>query len=203
MQIQKNKTMAIIIALILVSSTAVSLVSIPTATAHTPTWNITTTAYLSAEPNPIGVGQQMEIVMALNWVMPGALIQNTIRAQGFMLNITKPDGTTEVKGPYNPYDAGDSYYILYTPDQVGNYTLKFTYPGQVYHFPGYNSSTASVYYASDIYENDTFLGSTAYAQFIVQQDPIPNVAQVPLPTEYWTRPIFAEKVNGNPFYQTG
>ena len=119
-----------------------------------------TTAYLSAQPNPIGVGQQMEIVMAINWVMPGALIQNDIRPHGYILTITKPDGTNETT-TYDPYDSGDSRFILYTPNQVGNYTLEFVYPGEVYHYPNYTAThpgiPVSAYYNNDIYENDTFL----------------------------------------------
>ncbi len=191
----KNKSLAILIAIILVSSSAFTLVSLPTAKAHTPPWSIQTTAYLSAEPNPVGVGQQMEIVMALNWVFPGALIQNDIRPHNYTLTITKPDGNTEVSS-YDPYDSGSSRYILYTPNQVGNYTLKFDYPGEVYHYANYATTHPGVptssYYANDAYENDTFLGSTASAQFTVQQEPIAKLPFTPLPTEYWTRPVFGE-----------
>jgi hypothetical protein len=195
MQKLKNKTLAIMFALILLSSTAIALVSLPTANAHTPPWQIQTTAYLSAEPNPVGIGQQMEIVMALNWVWPGALIQNDIRPHNYTLVITKPNGATETSS-YDPYDSGSSRYILYTPDQVGNYTLKFVYPGEVYHYPNYTTTHAGVpvssYYANDAYENDTFLGATAFAQFTVQQDPVAKLPSTPLPTEYWTRPVFGE-----------
>ena len=195
MQTLKNKTLAIIIALILVTSTAISLVSLPTTNAHTPTWSIGTTAYVTAEPNPVGVGQQMEIVMAINWVMPGALIQNDIRPHGYQLTITKPDGSTEVN-TYNPYDSGSSRFILYSPDQVGNYTVKFVYPGEVYNYPNYTVThpgiPVSSYYANDAYENDTFLGSSAETKFTVQQDPVAKLPSTPLPTEYWTRPVFGE-----------
>jgi hypothetical protein len=191
MQILRNKTMAIMIALILTFSTSASMLLQPTVTAHTPTWQIATTAYVSAEPNPVGIGQQVSIVMLINWVMPGALIQNTIRPHGYQLTITKPDGTVQTSS-YDPYDSGSSRFVQYTPDQLGNYTVKFVYPGEVYHFPGYNSTTASSAYLNDAYENDTFLGSSAETTFTVQQDPIAYLPSTPLPTEYWTRPIFGE-----------
>ena len=193
MQFSKNKTMAILIALILVSSTAISIIAFPTAEAHTPVWSIQTTAYISAEPNPVGVGQNVEIVMLLNWVFPGALIQNNIRPHGFQLTVTKPDGTASVT-TYDPYDPGSSRFILYAPDQVGNYTLKFVYPGEVYHFPGYNSTTASTAYLNDAYENDTFLGSSATTTFTVQANPIAAYQGAPVPSSYWTRPIFDENI---------
>ncbi len=201
MKTLKNKSLAILIAIILVSSSAFTLVSLPTAKAHTPPWSIQTTAYLSAEPNPVGVGQQMEIVMALNWVWPGALIQNDIRPHNFTLTITKPDGNTEVSS-YDPYDSGSSRFILYTPNQVGNYTLKFDYPGEVYHYANYATThpgiPTSSYYANDAYENDTFLGSSASAQFTVQQEPVAKLPSTPLPTEYWTRPVFGENTAWQP-----
>ena len=101
MQIPRNKIMAIMIVLILTLSTSASMLLQPTVTAHTPTWQIATTAYVSAEPNPVGTGQQVSIVMLINWVMPGALITNTIRPHGYQLTITKPDGTTQTSS-YDP-----------------------------------------------------------------------------------------------------
>ncbi len=56
MQIQKNKTMAILIALMLTISSATILL-LPTTTAHTPAWTTTSYAYLSVAPDPVGVGQ--------------------------------------------------------------------------------------------------------------------------------------------------
>jgi len=58
MQTIKNKTLAIIIATILVTSMAITLVDLPSANAHTPPWQLTTYAYIYAAPNPVGVGQQ-------------------------------------------------------------------------------------------------------------------------------------------------
>ena len=36
---------------------------IPPASAHTPVWKIPTYAFINAEPNPIGVGQKINIIM--------------------------------------------------------------------------------------------------------------------------------------------
>jgi hypothetical protein len=191
----KMKSLAIMIALILVSSTAISLVSLPTASAHDPPWEIHTTAYVSAQPNPVGVGQEMLIVMLINWVMPGALIQNDIRPHGYQLTITAPDGTNETN-TYDPYDSGSSRFIKYTPTQTGNYTVSFVYPGEVYNYPNYQAThpgiPVSSYYQNGIYNNDTFLGSSAQTKFTVQQDPVAKLPGTPLPTEYWTRPIFGQ-----------
>lgn len=51
MQTIKNKTLAIIIATILVTSKAITLVDLPNANAHTLPWQLTTYAYIYAAPN--------------------------------------------------------------------------------------------------------------------------------------------------------
>jgi hypothetical protein len=129
--------------------------------------------------------------MLLNWVWPGALIWNDIRPHGYQLTITKPDGHTEVN-TYDPYDSGSSRFILYTPDQVGTYHVKFVYPGEIYNYPNYTKAPVSSYYQNNIFGNDTFLGSSAEATFVVQQDPVSKLPLTPLPSEYWTRPIFGQ-----------
>jgi hypothetical protein len=177
MQIAKNKTMATLIALFLLLTITVTLVALPAANAHTPIWQIPTFAYISVRPNPVGVGQTVLIVFWLDKSLPSATEFNDIKMHDYKLTITKPDGTTEVKTwPYIA-DPTSSQYTLYTPDQVGTYTLKFDYLGQTYTWSG-------------AYQNDTYLASSKTTTLTVQQEPIPAaINSYPLPTEYWTRPI--------------
>ena len=58
----------------------------------------------------------------------------------------------------------------------------------------YATGTAGVdYNANSAYVNDTYIGSTATTSFSVQEEPIGAVIDsYPLPTEYWTRPIYGE-----------
>jgi hypothetical protein len=65
MQTIKNKTLAIIFALLMVTSSAGVFFNAQTANAHStgPVWNIPSTAYLVATPDPIGVGQTGAIMM--------------------------------------------------------------------------------------------------------------------------------------------
>ncbi len=182
MQIQKNKTMAIMIALILVSSTAFSIISLPTANAHTPPWTIPTYPYLNAAPDPVGVGQRVFIVMWAYLKMPNSDINNPLRMQDYRLNVTTPDGKTQTLGPFTP-DPTETTYTSYTPTQVGIHSVLFWYPDTVYVW----NDTA----AMRTWTNDTFLGATSKTvNFTVQQDPVPApTLSYPLPTEYWTRPI--------------
>jgi hypothetical protein len=79
MQILKNKTMAIMIALLLTISIGTSVVFEQPVNAHTPPWIFTTYAYISASPNPVGVGQQALIYVWIDYTIQGNLISNDIR----------------------------------------------------------------------------------------------------------------------------
>lgn len=168
--------MAIIIATLLVTSMTITLVELPSTDAHTPEWLFTTHAYIAAAPNPVGVGQQVSIVMWLDYTMQGTSLTNNIRFEGYQLTITRPDGTNETKTWDVIKDTTSSQSYQYTPDAEGNYTLSFVFPGQKYDFGGQ-------------YDNDTYAPSSATMQLEVQQDKVPKLPETPLPTEYWSRPI--------------
>jgi hypothetical protein len=190
MQMIKNKTMAIIIALILVTSTAITLVDLPKADAHTPAWQFTTYAYIYASPNPVGTGQQVLIFMWLDNTIQGNPDNTAIRFHNYQLTITKPNGDNETKTFDTITDPTSSQYYPYTPDQVGTYQLTFVFPGQTY---TYNQANTVGLTAGDAaYENDTYTRSTASMNLTVQQNPVSKVADPPLPTEYWTRPVEGE-----------
>ena len=186
MQTILKKTMAILA--ILIMTISMSAVLIQTANAHTPPWTIVSYAYIVVAPNPIGVGQSTAINLWVDTPMLGATITNNIRRTDYTLTITKPDGQTETKHWDVIQDTTSVQYLQYTPDQVGNYTLKFDYGGQKYiwntaNTPGLSSANAA-------YENDTILGASKTTTFEALAEPIPAaIGSYPLPAEYWTRPI--------------
>jgi outer membrane protein assembly factor BamB len=180
----ENKTMAILIALILTLSMSASIILTPTADAHTPAWKIPTFAFIMAVPNPIGVGQSTHIFMWIDKILPSAAIANDYRWHNYKLTITAPDGTTEVKTWDVVLDTTSSQGYNFAPDKVGTYTLKFEFPGQ-------DINTYS--HANNDYVNDTYLASSATATLTVQEESISNFPDsYPFPTEYWTRPIYGE-----------
>ena len=127
-------------------------------------------------PNPVGLGQPVAFVIWNTRVPDGALVTNDIRWKNYTIVLTKPDNTTEVLGGFNSDPTG-STYTQYTPNQIGNWTVKLIFPAQILTTTG-------------TYANDTFKESTYTTTFTVQQDAISSVSyQYPLPTEYWTRPI--------------
>jgi hypothetical protein len=169
MQNAKNKTMATLITLLLMSAMAILLVALPTAKAQFSTRE--TYAYIGATPNPIGVGQEtlihLGITQQIGTVTAGWL--------GLTVTVTKPDGTTETLGPFKT-DATGGTGTVYTPSVVGNYTLQTHFPQQ------FNTTGATV--------NTTYLASDSpKLTLVVQQNPVVFYPAFPLPSEYWTRPI--------------
>jgi hypothetical protein len=198
----KNKT-AIAFALFLMFAMTFSLVPFPAANAHDPAWQIPTYAYIVAEPDPVGVGQIAHVYMWLDPVYgsvggyiadvgwnastaSGALPSNTYRFKNYKLTITDPDGQTTTQTFDTIWDTTSNQFTKFTPDKAGTYTLKFEYSGQVYgaNGNGYEKSSAM---------GDTYMASSATTTLTVQDEPIPNpLGSSPLPTNYWTRPIYGE-----------
>ena len=134
---------------------------------------VDTTAYLSVNPNPIGVGQ---FVSASIWIEPIQPIDNFFH--GLTVTITKPDGTNETKGPFTASSLA-TYHFSYMPTVIGNYTFVFNYPGEKF---------------ADT--NDTYLPSqTPCTTLIVQEKQVTALPLNPLPSAYWTRPINTQDTN--------
>jgi len=134
---------------------------------------ITTTTYaaVTVNPNPVQVGKDATVDM---WIWPYPPTRET-SVHGFKLDITRPDGTTFSMGPYTAF-LSSSAYTFFTPDQTGNYTIKFTYPGETY----FNGA-------------QEYLGSEMTITLEVQAEPLtPYPDYAPLPNDYWTFPVSAE-----------
>ena len=182
MQMLKNKTITLMIALFLTISITTSIILSPTANAHTPPWKIISYAYLNVAPNTVGVGQTVAVCMWVDTPMPSATINNDIRRRDYTLTITSPDGKIESKHWDIIIDTTSVQFYQYTPTQVGNYTFKFDYAQQTYIWSGE-------------YQNDTFLASSRTQYLTVQEDPIAMpLESYPLPTEYWSYPIEGQNI---------
>jgi len=187
MKFAKNKTAAIAIAIFLMLSMSASMMLVPNASAHSPAWNIPTSAYVTCAPSTIGLGQYTTIVAWVDRSSPTASGATGQHWTGYQLNITKPDGTTEIIGPWTCSSDVGSDWKTYTPDELGNYTIVFSWPGNVI-----TTGTGGANDQGVPYVNDTVAGSTSKPYTLtVQQTPVPNWQEPALPTDYWQLPINA------------
>lgn len=140
---------------------AMSLVILPLANAQTklPSW-----AYVAVSPATVGMGQS---ILVTCWTAPipaGTANQNKT---GYVLTFTKPDSST-----YNmslpPSYLDGTQFANYMPDAVGKWKVTLYWPGN------------SIYAAAT---------SSAY-EFNVTEKPVyTNIPDIPLRSEYWTRPV--------------
>jgi hypothetical protein len=181
----KNRITATSIALILLLTMTSSLVLLPSTNASTPPVIIPTTAYVTVTPSTIGVNQYTTIVVYVDRYSPtagGAVGQVW---DGYMLDITKPDGSKQSIGPWTAGSATASDFRVFHPDQVGNYTIVFSWPGGtvVGSEATFNSPTIG----------DKFLGATSQpCTLVVTKDPTPSYPETSVPTGYWSLPVNAQ-----------
>ncbi len=207
-KLSKNKISATVIILLLIASMAGALAFAPTVDAAQayPTNVITHTSYVycSVSSNLIGVGQDEVFAYWTADIPPDTGETELITAgafnravwSGVSFNITTPSGvTTNVPVAVGQQDSIGGGYMIYSPTEVGQYTVKAIFPeqwknstliqaanGTYVSTPkqyGYPTPTSQLYTA----------GNSEDVTFTVQQDPIPAWNESPVPQDYWTRPI--------------
>ncbi len=198
MQISKSKIATIAIAIFLTFSMTASLMLMPTASAHLPAWNIPTYAYINAAPNPAGVGQPVLVIMWLtNLFSPEAGLGNDYRFHNYELTITSPTGTVTTQTFAIVQDPTSDQDTYFTPTSTGTWNLTFSFPGQPFNEYPHDTTLVSLFgvVEPEPYVNDTYLPSSATTSVTVVSSPVPAYPTTPLPTSYWTRPIYG--INSN------
>jgi len=104
--------------------------SVPLPSGITPDLTVTTTAYLSFTPNPVGLGQKFLVNL---WITPPS--HSTRYFKDYTVTITKPDGTKDVI-KVDSYRGDTTSWFEYTADQIGAWRLKFDFLGG--YFPAGN-----------------------------------------------------------------
>jgi hypothetical protein len=186
MQMKKTKFLVFALAALLIASIGASMTQLTLAAPRAQAWNLPTFAFIQAVPNPIGVGQTASVYMWLSNTFADATKVNNYRFHNYKLTITAPDGTVTTKTFDEITDSTSNQFYSFTPSQVGTYTLAFSFPGQ------YVNTTSHL--AGSTNENDYYLPSNATTTLTVQEEAIKTVDLLPLPTEYWTRPIYGENI---------
>jgi hypothetical protein len=174
---QNKKTVNTLTVLILLTSIAISCISAATVNAQTQA-GLKTYAFIGATPNPVGVGQQTVLRLGIT----DQLAAPAYGWEGLTLTITHPDGQKETLGPFRT-DATGGTYALYTPTEVGNYTIQA-------HFPQQTNPEAVNSNGLIIPKGQVLLASDSEeVRLVVQSEPVQAPQTVSLPTEYWSRPI--------------
>jgi hypothetical protein len=167
----KNKTMIAMILMITLTVPMMIQVS-QIQFAEAANLNVPVILKVFSSPNPVGLGQTEFISLFFTKPIPNVAGQYY---QGLTVNLVMPDGTNKTFGPYTADTTGGVGGIEFVPTIVGNYTVQAFYPGQ------------------NITTGDRILATQSEPDyFTVQQDKITSYyATPPLPTEYWSRPIYA------------
>jgi hypothetical protein len=101
------------------------------------------------------------------------------RYENITVNIVDPGGVKTTLGPSQADPTGGVWYT-FVPSKVGNYTFQAFYAGQVL---TYGTTYNGLRYLAS---------SSVVVTVVVQQAPISGgYVSPPLPTEYWSRPIYA------------
>ena len=186
-----NKPRTTFLALMLVLTIAVPLMSMPMISAHDPPLTIPTYAYLEVYPTPTGLNQPVNIFGWLDKFPPTADGEYGDKWEGLTVTVGKPDGSTEILGPYSSDPVG-TIFAKYTPSMIGTYTFQFKFPGQK--LAGANPPPGGwggiAIFGGPDYIGDNFEASTSKTVSVtVQQQQIPSEQITALPNGYWTRPI--------------
>jgi len=188
MKFSRNKAKVTAVIFVLVLTFSAILTALPTVGAHDPAWQIPTWTYIAAYPDPIGIGQQIFIVFWNDYLSRTAEGMYGDRWT-FTVEVTKPDGSKETLGPITCDPVGGGY-ALYVPDQIGTYSFVAKFPGHTYTGEPINPETGRA--QSPQYIGDVLLPATSEPDTVtVQEDQIVVLAETPLPTDYWSRPVDA------------
>ena len=125
MRTKNNKLAAIFLVLALTGTCLV--MAVPTVRAAI----VTTSAKITASPNPDEPGQTITIIGDINPNPPSGYY-----FYGVTFTIATPDGGQQTFGPYTTNAIG-SVTIAYVPSMVGNHTVAFYYPGEIMPYNDY------------------------------------------------------------------
>ena len=196
MKILGNKKLSSSIAIILMLTIAASMAfSQPAAAALR---DYQDKAYLSLAPNTLGVGQSTLIVFWCDKLPPTAIGQFGDRWT-FDINIIKPDGTNDTISGIQSDPVGAAY-TNYVPTETGTYVIQAIMERHVIDGgasrglvspagPGWWPSGSPVSGWNPI--GVVFESAVSeYQTLTVTNNPVQAYPQTPLPTNYWSRPVY-------------
>ncbi|MCW3984316.1 MAG: PQQ-binding-like beta-propeller repeat protein [Candidatus Bathyarchaeota archaeon] len=178
MKIVKFDKIAIALAIALVLSIISSMLVIPIRAQSYTGWKASY-AYIGATPNPCSVGEEVLLHIGIT----EALQITEDKWRGLTVTIIKPDNTTQTLGPFDTDSTGGTGTV-YVPTQEGTYKLQTHFPEQWYNYTTYDfflgfQDVKCLYKADD----------SPILELVVGTEEKQYWPGVPMPSEYWTRPI--------------
>ncbi len=159
-----------------------SLLTVFNITAAQTTDSLETYPYIGAVPNPVGIGQEVLLHVGITQ----QLSFSTEGWTGLTITVTDPDNKTNTLGPFTTDSTGGTGTV-FIPDKIGTYYLQTNFPEQktpseIRAFAGISIPAGTTMKASD----------SEKLPLVVQDTPIQYYPNLPLPSEYWSRPIDAQ-----------
>jgi len=141
--------------------------------------------YCNAIPNPVGVNQEVLLHIGIMHQLAHA----GLGWEGITVTVTDPQGNNETLGPYTTDSTGGTG-ALFTPTQVGSYTLVTNFPEQI----NPAATRPGTIFSGVVTPEGTIMlaGQSNPLELVVQSEPVQYYPAHSLPTEYWVRPIDAQ-----------
>ena len=174
------------IALILVLAISATFVVLPLTMAQwapVPTLEATSYAYIGATPNPVGVNEETLIHLGMTQERSDV----TWGWEGLTVTVIDPEEVETTLGPYRT-DATGGTGDIFIPTKIGTYKLQT-------HFPAQWGNWSASGWGEDVVPGADIWWSAADSEVLelVVLDIEPEYwPGVPLPTEYWSRPVDAQ-----------
>jgi len=184
-----KKVTALILVLAIFAAITVSTVQFEAHAIDFPTFLCVT-----ASPNPVGVGQVVYVGAQFSKPAPTVSGWSGDLYENVTIEIVDPDGAKTVLGPYVS-SAAAGVQTTFTPNKVGNYTLQAHYPGEILDGKSSYNPTPGGQMQS-LWGSRMLPSDSPVVTLVVQNEPVvPIYKTPPLPTEFWTRPIYGTNWN--------
>ncbi len=186
MQKLKSKAIAILIATILTVSIGASAMLMQAASAQEVSRTFSTETFMNLTPNPAGVNQPVTVYVWSN-LAPFAY-GNTFYGWNMTVTVTPPSGVATTYKLPETLPNGLTY-MSYTPAKTGTYLFQANFVALTIDMQTYSDFGAPP-------GNYTYDSSQSTVQNLtVTTNQVLPWPQTPLPTSYWSTPVFATNDN--------
>lgn len=196
----KNTATIVIALLLIITMMSSTLMVAPTVQAL----ELEMKLLLNINPNPVGVGQIVYVNAFFTHTMPTSTGHYGDRHENVTIVVERPGGTKDTYGPFMADSTGGTW-CSFVPMEAGNYTAQAFYPGQTLTgtnplapeiAPGFDPSMGGAAGELHLIGSTVKPATSEKLTFVVQDEPVlPKYVTPPLPTEYWSRPIYSTNYN--------